>query len=197
MNRRKALKFTGSMAAAAVAGPSLISLLQSCKDVARVDWTPEFLTKDEASFLSTFVDMILPTTDTPGALDVNADVFMDKVFAHVYDAQGQESIRKDIAQFNSDCEANFGAAFSNLSEADRVKVLELEEEKGGLFGQGVWGTGVSPQEPVGFYRSLKSMTLWAYTSSEEIGKNVLNYDPIPGGYNGCIPLSDVGTKWSL
>ncbi len=34
-------------------------------------------------------------------------------------------------------------------------------------------------------------------SIKEIGKNVLNYDPIPGEYLGCIPLSDVVTTWSL
>lgn len=197
MNRRKALKFTGSMAAAAVAGPSLLSLFQSCKNTVRAEWQPEFLTQNEASFLSTFVDMILPTTDTPGALDVKADMFMDKVMAHVYDEEGKQAMRANITQFNADCKANFGKEFTELNEADRIKVLEQEEAKGGQFGQGVWGTAVGPQEPVGFYMSLKSMTLWAYTSSEEIGKNVLNYDPVPGQYDGCIPVSDVGNRWTF
>jgi hypothetical protein len=65
------------------------------------------------------------------------------------------------------------------------------------FAPKVWGTGVGPQEPVGFYRDLKSAVLYAYFSSEEIGKNVLSYDPIPGEYRGCMPLSEVGNTWSL
>lgn len=197
MNRRRALKFTGGMAAAAVAGPSFLSLLQSCKEEKRVDWQPQFLSTDEAIFLSTLVDMILPRTDTPGALDVKADMFMDKVFDVIYDEEGKKNIRNEILQFNTDCEADFGSDFVSLSESDRVSVLRKAEENSGQFGSGVWGTPVGPQEPVGFYRSLKSMTLWAYFSSEEIGKNVLNYDPIPGGYNGCVPVSEVGRKWSL
>ncbi len=185
------------MAAAAVAGPSLLSLLQSCKNETRVDWQPLFLTMDEASFVSKVVDMILPRTETPGALDVKVDMFIDKVYAKLYDADGQEYVKNEIAQFNADCISEFGDSFVNLSESDQIKVLEKAEESSGQFGSGVWGTTVGNPEPVGFYRSLKSTALWGYFSSEEIGKSVLSYDPIPGAYHGCIPLSDVGNKWSL
>ncbi len=41
------------------------------------------------------------------------------------------------------------------------------------------------------------MAIWAYFTSEEIGENVLSYDPIPGKYEPCKPLSEVGNKWSL
>ena len=79
----------------------------------------------------------------------------------------------------------------------KVFNFEKAEENSGQFGSGVWGTTVGNPEPVTFYRSLKSTALWGYFTSQEIGENVLNYDPIPGGYNGCIPLSEVGNKWSL
>tara|TARA_R110002012_G_scaffold56192_2_gene143863 strand:- start:1415 stop:2008 length:594 start_codon:yes stop_codon:yes gene_type:complete len=197
MDRRKALKFTGSMAAAAVAGPSLLSLLQSCKNEARVDWQPQFLTMDEAAFVSKIVDMILPRTETPGALDVKVDIFIDKVYAKLYDANGQNHVRKEIEKFNSDCISDFGDSFVNLSESDQIKVLEKAEQNSGQFGSGVWGTTVGNPEPVGFYRSLKSTILWGYFTSEDIGENVLNYDPVPGAYHGCIPLAEVGNKWSL
>ena len=54
------------------------------------------------------------------------------------------------------------------------------------------------QPPVGFYRSLKSMVLWGYLSSEQIGTEVLVYDPVPGEYDGDYPLSETGGRsWSL
>ena len=197
MDRRKVLKFTGSMAAIAIAGPSLLSLLQSCKNEARIDWQPIFLTADEAAFISKVVDMILPRTETPGALDVKVDIFIDKVYANLYDAEAQEHVRKEIEKFNAECKSEFGDNFVNLSESDQIKVLQKAEENSGQFGSGVWGTTVGKPEPVGFYRSLKSTALWGYFTSQEIGENVLSYDPIPGAYHGCIPLSQVNNKWSL
>lgn len=185
------------LAGAALATPTLISLLQACKNESRPEWQPEFLSSEEAAFVTALVDTLLPRTDTPGALDVKADLFMDKVFARVYDTDAQASVRKGIADFDKSCREEFGDAFADLNTSDREAALKREEAKGGKFNPGVWGTAVGEQEPVSFYRGLKSMAIWAYTSSEEIGKNVLSYDPIPGAYRGCIPLSEVGNKWSL
>ncbi len=197
MNRREALRKTGFLAGASLAAPSLLALLQSCQAEPRLDWTPEFLSDDEAVFVASFVDTLLPTTDTPGALDVKADMFMDKIWAHTYDEAGQQAVRADIAKFNADCTASYGKPFAELNEEDRKKLMLEAEAASPTFNGGVWGTAVGEQKPVGFYRSLKSMAIWAYTTSEKVGTEVLTYDPIPGGYNGCLPLEEVGNRYSL
>lgn len=197
MDRRKALKFTGRIAIGTATGSAMMTLLQSCKQESRVDWTPDFLSIDEAVFISTFVDTILPRTDTPGALDVKVDIFLDRVFAHIYDAEGQQKIRSEITKFNTNCQSEYGAPFADLSTSDKEKVLREAEENDGLYNIKVWGTAVGPKEDIGFYRNLKSMAIWAFFTSEEIGKNVLSYDPIPGGYHGCLPADDVGNRWTL
>lgn len=196
MDRRSALKRTGLLGAA-VAMPTMLSLLQSCKDEPRLTWQPEFFAEDEAKTISTLLDMILPRTETPGALDVKTDVFIDKVIAQTYDAEGQQHMRDEIKAFNANCLNNFGANFIDLGKSKRGEVLKEAEKTSGKFSPGVWGTAIGPQEPVGFYRSIKSMAIWAYITSEEIGENVLSYDPIPGAYEGCKPLADVGNRWSL
>lgn len=50
-----------------------------------------------------------------------------------------------------------------------------------------------------FYIRFKQLVLSGYFSSKLIGMDVTNYDPVPGVYQGCIPLSDVpkGRIWSL
>jgi len=158
---------------------------------------PQFFTTSEANCISTLVETILPRTETPGALDVKVAVFLDRIFAQTYDEAEQKQVRADIAKFNEDCKKQHGAVFADLSSEDKINVLTAAESSSGKFSQGVWGKTVGPQEPIGFYRSIKSMAIWAYCSSEKIGKEVLNYDPVPGEYKGCIPLSDVGNKWSL
>ena len=197
MDRRSALKKAGVLACSAVAIPSLFSLLQSCKSENRLGWQPLFFTESEAKTIAAILDMILPRTDTPGALDVKSDIFIDKVIAMTYDEEAQAKMRSEIAAFNSECEKNFGNAFIELNASDKEKVLQAAEANSGKFSPGVWGTAVGKQEPIGFYRSLKSMAIWAYFSSEEIGKNVLAYDPIPGTYEPCMPLSEGQNRWSL
>lgn len=196
MNRRSALKKTGLLGAAVVM-PSMLSILQSCKEESRLAWKPEFFTELEAKTISSLLDMILPRTETPGALDVKADIFIDRVIAQTYDVDGQQNMREEIAAFNLNCTDNSGANFIDLNEAKQTEVLELAEKSSGKFNIGIWGKTIGDQGPIGFYRSIKSMAIWAYFTSEEIGEKVLNYDPIPGDYDGCKPLADVGNRWSL
>lgn len=197
MNRRNALRRTALLAGSAVASPTLLSLLQSCKEQNRVDWEPQFLSQDQAVFISSFVDTVLPRTETPGALDVKVDMFMDLMYAKAYDEKSQEYVVAEIEKFNAQCKEEFGDVFADLSPEDKTAMLKKAEAETAKFNPGVWGTAVGEQKPVAFYRQLKSMALWAYFSSEEVGKNILSYDPIPGEYLGCIPLSDVGNTWSL
>jgi len=197
MDRRSALKKAGVLAGSAVAIPSFFSLLQSCKSENRLGWQPLFFTESEAKTIAAILDMILPRTDTPGALDVKSDIFIDKVIAKTYDEEAQAKMRSQIAAFNSECEKNFGNTFIELNASDKEKVLQAAEKNSGKFSPGVWGTAVGKQEPIGFYRSIKSMAIWAYFTSEEIGKNVLAYDPIPGTYEPCMPLSEGQNRWRL
>lgn len=197
MNRRNALRKTALLAGSAVAVPTLFSLLQSCKEQNRLEWTPVFLGEDQARFISAFVDTLLPRTDTPGALDVKTDIFLDLVFAKTYDAKAQENVVAEINKFNEECKKSHGKVFADLKEEDRMAVFKNMEAVSPKFNPKVWGTAVGEQKPVGFYRSLKSMTLWGYFSSEEIGTKHLNYDPVPGEYRGCVPLSEIGNTWSL
>ena len=147
--------------------------------------------------VTALIDTLLPTTDTPGGLDVNADMFIDLVIDRTYDEAAKQQKVDEMNAFNAACVDRFGRPFDRLDTEQKHAVLEDEESSAPTFNGSVWGTAVGEQEPVGFYRSFKSMALWAYFSSEEVGKNVLNYDPIPGEYKGCIPLSDVGRVWTL
>lgn len=197
LNRRKALQQLGLVMGGVATTSTWLGLLESCQSTPRLEWVPEFFNQEEALFIARMVDIILPRTDTPGALDVKVDMFLDKVVANIYDDGGKRQMRNDISAFNEECQTRFGDNFIDLNEENQIECLRTAEKNAGKLPPRVWGTAVGRQEPVGFYRSLKSMLLWAYFSSEEIGKNVLNYDPVPQNYHGCIPLSEVGNKWSL
>lgn len=197
MKRRDALKNTALLGGASLLTTSLFSLLQSCKSEPRLGWQPKFLSTEHAQLISSLVDTILPKTDTPGGLDVKVDMFMDLVFDRLYDEAGKQSVAAEMDQFNENCKAKFGKTFYELDAAQKTELLKAVDANSPKYNGQVWGTAVGEQKPVGFYRSMKSLAVWGYCTSEEVGRNVLNYDPLPGEYLGCIPLSDVGTVWSL
>lgn len=194
MTRREALRTTGWLTGGSLAAPALLTLLQSCDpEVDGSDWTPEFFTAEEAASMTALVDTLLPRTETPGGLDVGVDRFLDRFYAQCLDAEEQAEVRKQLAVFN----AAGGEAFDRLDATRREKVLRDAEAVPGKFNPGVWGSPVGEEVPVSWYRGLKSTMIWAYLSSEKIGTEVLAYDPIPGEYRGCIPLSEVGARWAL
>lgn len=197
MDRRTALRKTAMLAGTAVATPGLFSLLQSCQQQPRLNWQPAILSQEQAGLISSLVDTLLPETKTPGGLDMKVDIFIDAAIYQLFDKAGQKTIKSEIDAFDAECKKKHGDYFALLDEEDRSKFLKEKERESPKYNGKVWGTAVGVQQAVGFYRSMKSMILWGYFSSEEIGKNVLSYDPIPGHYRGCIPLSDVDNSWSL
>jgi hypothetical protein len=152
---------------------------------------------DHAELVSALVDTLLPKTETPGALDVKVDMFIDLVVNKLYDEAGQKKMVADLDAFDANCVEKFGKKFSKLNAGERNEILKVEEASCAKYNPGVWGTAVGEQKPVGFYRSFKSLALWGYFSTEEIGKNVLSYDPVPGEYRGCMPLDEIGNVWAL
>jgi hypothetical protein len=143
------------------------------------------------------IDAILPRTETPGGIDLKVDIFIDSVFGNLYTSDAQDYVVSEMDNIQSICQEKFNRSFSQLDSDQRTEVLSQLESSSGKFNGKVWGTAVGTQEPVGFYRNLKSMILWGYFTTEKVGEEILSYDPVPGEFKGCIPLSEVGNAWSL
>jgi hypothetical protein len=48
-----------------------------------------------------------------------------------------------------------------------------------------------------FFRSLKELTLVGYYTSEVGATRELHHVPVPGRYDGCVPLAQVGRTWAV
>ena len=48
-----------------------------------------------------------------------------------------------------------------------------------------------------FLFQTRTFFLLGYYTAEKIGKEVLNFDPMPGVWEPCIPLEDVGNAWAI
>ena len=197
MDRREALKGLGLSLGYMVATPTVISLLQSCKnDIKNIlSWTPEFLTNDEAIVVESLVNLILPKVEgIPGASDVNVTQFIDLYTAKVSGEEDQSNFRKGL---NAVIKA-LGKPVKQLKNEDYDKLLSKFLR-------------ANPQEQEAFRKNesdvqvletligLRGSTVWAYKTSELVGEDVLVYDPVPGEQIGCMTLEDAtgGRAWSL
>lgn len=207
MNRRQALKNIGFGAGIIVVGPTTLSLLQSCKNDPKVGWEPVFLSTSNGYALKQVLEVILPTTDTPGATDLNLAGFIDSYMDEV----ANEERRK---KFNRSADS-FATAFKNQFDKDVEK--GSEEEYREIVDKYLRATpeqqedfvrrNTETQDPLdkdpeenldfeahafSYLKDVREMGMWAWKTSEEIGENVLWYDPIPGVYIPCGPVSELG-----
>ena len=197
MDRREALKNSALLAGITASGLSLTSLLQSCQEQNRLVWEPLFFSNKQAETVSAITDVILPATDTPGALDLKVDIFVDLMCKKHLSPEDQDHILKGYEEFEKTTRDMYDKSFPQLSTEEKAEVLKKAGTATNKFNPAVWGSPLGKQDPIDFLRRVRQFTLVGYYTSEEVGKNILVYDPIPGRQEGCIPLSDVGNAWTL
>jgi len=154
-----------------------------------------FFNKDQMTVVTQLVDLILPkTADLPGALDVKVPQFIDAYVNEVsYPKQQKEfkqGINAVIKKLNKPVKnltvKDYDALLAHYLKASKDKQASFQKDKNEAL---VLGT----------LNSLRSFSIWAYKTSEQVGEKVLAYDPIPGELIGCMPLNEAtgGKAWSL
>ena len=222
MDRRQALRNLGWGAGALVATPTIISILQSCKE-AGPTFTPAFVSQAQGHALKSMVDLIIPNDEeVPGAVAVGVHQFIDSYwnevlpsnksdvedeFWEVSASREQQFVKNAFATFEAEFKATFEKELDKGSaeEFDQLlaKYLKTSKEQQTAYGKAMGEyldalednpNAVFDKDAQIFYllSSIRGMTVWGWQTNEEIGKNVLWYDPVPGQYKGCIPLSEAG-----
>ncbi|WP_298532862.1 gluconate 2-dehydrogenase subunit 3 family protein [uncultured Algibacter sp.] len=195
MNRRKALKQLGLTIGYTAIVPSALSILQSCKSETKV-WQPLFFTQNEGTVIKQLVDLILPKTkSTPGALDVNVPEFIDVYAFKAYNLKKKETLKEGLSAIMNELGVSEKEVNSiNLDSYDKLlsKYLRCGKEKQRQYTKGKNQIFMTLMD-------LKNQSVWAFKTSEDIGKHVLAYDPIPGVQKGCISVQEAtnGKDWSL
>jgi hypothetical protein len=131
--------------------------------------------------LAAVADRILPRTDTPGAADVGVPTFIDRLYGEVMTPAEQKLRAAGLAEIEAAAKGAHGASFATLPTATRDTVLRA--------------VATSQQgRAQSSFALIRSATILGYFTSEEVGRKVLNYDPIPGTYDGCVPIDQVGRR---
>jgi hypothetical protein len=199
MKRRDALKMLGLAAGFAITAPSIFSMLQSCTADVKT-WVPKFLTSNEQAVLTNLVDIILPkTATTPSATEVKVPQFIDQYIYEVLDTKDQEITRDAFNKFIGFLKLNETKSISDVTSEEYTALLDeyllitedIDEEREANLEAEIMTTSE-------FLGQVKWMTIYAYRNSEQVGENILVYDPIPAQYY-CGDLQELtgGKSYSL
>ena len=199
MKRREALKNLGLATGLFVATPTIVTLLQSCtKDVDT--WVPDFFSQEQGIVLKNLVDIILPKTENlPSATELNVPQFIDKFMIQVVIDEDQTKIKEAFNQVIMLLKPNEEDSINNVT-IEAYKTLldkhmlikdEIDEERE----TDLESLKLTKSE---FLNTIKMLTIFSYLTTEQIGENVLKYDPIPAEYY-CGDLDEIsgGMSWSL
>ncbi len=191
MDRRKALRNIGTGIGAIAVTPAVVSLFQSCQTT--VTYTPLFIPKDDFKIVSNLMEMIIPKTDIPGAIELKLPEFVDAYIDAVWDEKRKTDFTETWETFISASSKAAGKENANdLSTADWDAQLAKYLKP---------GNDVPADEILAsqFVNQLRSLTVNAFKTNEFIGEEVLAYAPIPGEQKGCVDLMEAtgGKAWSL
>lgn len=199
MNRREAIQRTMLALGYAISAPALMGVLNGCKAKPELAYTPDFFNRDQALLISELSEIIIPKTDTPGAKDAGVPGFIDSMLKEVYSKEQQDEFLKDIAAFDDDAKKAFGDSFAMCSQDNKVALVKkhhdaaLAESKGG-GSTGWWNAGTGAKRP--FILTMKEVTLLGFFTSKQGATEVLQYNPVPGPFQGCVDLEKIGKAWA-
>jgi gluconate 2-dehydrogenase gamma chain len=186
IDRREALRKTALLMGAAVSASAIAGILNGCKSTPDLNYKPVFFTEDQARLVSELAEIILPKTDTPGAKEVGVPNFIDRMLAQCYKKEDQEFFIAGLTAFEEEAKKSFGDSFIYCKPEDQITLTTtalqaaIQEKK----------ENKEAKEP--FVLTAKELTMLGYFTSEPGATQVLQYDPVPGKYNGCIPLNEAG-----
>jgi Gluconate 2-dehydrogenase subunit 3 len=173
INRRSAIKQFLFVSA----GMALIPSCLQDKSKPAVELKNFSITAEQESLLAELSEAIIPKTTSPGAKDISAHRFALKMMDDCRSKEDQEKFLAGLAAFEKQADKISGKSFVKQSADERKAVLtEMERDK------------ESTDDAVGFYRTMKRLTIQAYSSSEFFLTKVQVYELIPGRYHGCVPV---------
>lgn len=190
MNRREWLKSMSTLAVGAVAAPSLLAVFDAFAASQKPGAALRFFNPAQGNLIGAVADIVIPRTDTPGAVDAGVPAFIDSMFKDVYTKNEQQRYLTALAAFDQ----AGGKPFLQLDESQRKALVNK------LHAEAVAAPPNAKLPPAAdFVLMTKKLTMLGFFMSEPGCTQVLQYVAIPGGFKADIPLSQAGNgkAWAV
>ncbi len=149
----------------------------------------ETLDAHQNATVKVLVDLIIPQTDTPGALAVRVNEFIDLVLTDVLEAEDKDRFLTGLLRLDRESQAAYGRDFVDCESDQQVELLTaLEKDAQAMEAKPRLPSGryrLPPREH--FFHLAKWLTLYGYYTSEAGLTGELGFVMIPGSYSGCLP----------
>ena len=176
MTRRAALKRAALFLGVALTPSLIANVLQAA---ATPGAKAVFLSPAQLDLVTAIAERILPLTDTPGATDVGVPAFVDLMLGKYSTESERQVFTAGLDEVNAASLASHAQSFVKISAAQQDAILMKIAV-------------ASQKKDKTFFHQIKELTVVGYFTSEIVGRTVLHYDPVPGRFQGCVPISEVG-----
>ena len=218
MTRRAAIRQAAVLMGGAISAPAILGVLNGYAKEPGADWKPSVLGKDELAVVERVVDIMLPRTDTPGALDVGVPAFIDAMLKDAYSPGAREHYLKGMREFDAAANKAHGKSFVKLGREQQQALVQefqdaaiaderaartraqkalVEEVHSAAMLKQRTEVKVATHER-SFILTTKELALLGFFTSRPGATQVLQYVPIPGAYHGCLPVNQAGNgkRWA-
>lgn len=188
LSRREAVARVGLLMGGVLSAPAL-SLLSGCKPEKKdAIAAGEVFAVDQMEMITVICGLTIPTTSTPGAIEAGVPAFVSQSIADCYPDEEIQNFKNGLEAINKEAKENFDDNFIELSEDDQLAFLiRLEKE----------GRDASDKLPAHTaLHMLKELTLVGYFTSEIGATQALQYNHIPGAYDGSVDISPDFKSWA-
>lgn len=194
MDRREAIKRTSLAMGGMISASTMAVIMKGCAPSRSLEWQSTLFTQDQAMMMEDICERIIPTTDTPGAKAVGVPQFIESMVNLIYKPEDRERFMAGLNKLQQSIQDQHEKPFTELSEEQQYEILNpLNEAVSKEATASHYRKQVEGYQP-SFFRMTKELTLTGYYSSEIGATQELQYLDIPGNYDGCVPLEDLGGK---
>jgi len=185
IDRREALRKTAIILGGAISAPTMMGILNGCSVTNDPDWVPQYFDNDQAVLITEISDIIIPATDTPGAKDVGVPKFIESMVKDAFKQEDQSKFMEGLNAFNAQAVEEYNKSFIKLKAGEKKEFVKIRHEE-----------ALKNHMEDQFIMTVKEMTISGFCTSEAGATQVLNYDKVPGEYEGCIPFKDADKQWA-
>jgi gluconate 2-dehydrogenase gamma chain len=200
MNRREAIQKAALTLGYAVSASAVAGVLDGCRARPDLAYKPVFFSEDQALTVSELTEIILPKTNTPGAKEAGVPGFIDSLLKAVYTEEQQAAFVKKLAAFDAEAKGSYGDNFGACGKEDQLIFAKKKHDEalrslGEAGAEGWWNNGEGEKDTP-FIITMKELTILGFFTSEVGATEVLQYNQVPGPFQGCVPLEKVGKAWA-